>query len=82
MEHHIKKALSSCGVDYLEVRIEERSTTSVVYQGRELEQAGTSTSREAEEKLFTPANNKDGLCDRIKIVKVSNMTFDNIERKL
>ncbi|HBE73689.1 MAG TPA: TldD/PmbA family protein [candidate division Zixibacteria bacterium] len=45
MEHHIKKALSSCGVDYLEVRIEERSTTSVVYQGRELEQAGTSTSR-------------------------------------
>lgn len=36
----------------------------------------------AEEKLFTPANNKDGLCDRIKIVKVSNMTFDNIERKL
>lgn len=45
MEHHIRKALSSCGVDYLEVRIEERSTTSVVYQGRELEQAGTSTSR-------------------------------------
>ncbi len=45
MEHHIKKALAACGVDYLEVRIEERSTTSVVYQGSELEQAGASTSR-------------------------------------
>ncbi len=45
MEHHIKKAISSCGVDFLEVRIEERSTTSVVYQGRELDNAGTSTSR-------------------------------------
>ncbi len=45
MEHHIKKALSSCGVDYLEVRLEERTTTGVTYQGRELEQAGISTSR-------------------------------------
>lgn len=45
MEHHIKKALSSSGVDYLEVRIEERSATSVVYQGRELDSVGTNTSR-------------------------------------
>ncbi|MDI6740492.1 MAG: hypothetical protein QME74_09030, partial [Candidatus Edwardsbacteria bacterium] len=36
----------------------------------------------AESKLFTPVNNQEGLCDKIKLIKTSQMTFENIEKKL
>jgi TldD protein len=44
MEHVIKKALESGAVDYLEIRLEERATTSVNYVGRELESIGVNNS--------------------------------------
>ncbi|MCU0606494.1 MAG: TldD/PmbA family protein [Candidatus Edwardsbacteria bacterium] len=45
MDDLIKRTLGASAVDYLEVRLEERATTSVNYSGRELEAVGTNTSR-------------------------------------
>lgn len=36
----------------------------------------------AEEKLYTVANLHDGLSDKIKLIKTSQMTFENIESKI
>ena len=38
--------------------------------------------RKAEEKLYTPVNLQEGLTDKIKIIKISEMTFSNIEQKI
>ncbi|MBI4725673.1 hypothetical protein HY768_00345 [candidate division TA06 bacterium] len=38
--------------------------------------------KKAEEKLYTPVNLQDGICDKIKIIKISEMTFENIEKKV
>ncbi|HID95387.1 MAG TPA: TldD/PmbA family protein [Candidatus Latescibacteria bacterium] len=43
MESILKKVLSTVSADYVEVRLEEKSRTSVVYVGKELEDAGTKT---------------------------------------
>jgi TldD protein len=45
MEAEIKKALGWGDADYLEIRVEEKATTSVTYAGNELENIGTNTSR-------------------------------------
>jgi len=36
----------------------------------------------AEKKLFTPVNVSDGLCDNIKIIKTSQMTFETIQQRI
>ena len=41
----MQSALEPSGADYVEVRIEETTTTSVVYSGNELERIGESTGR-------------------------------------
>ena len=45
MEGLIKKALGQAQADYLEIRLEERSTTSVIYAGKELDSVGANTSK-------------------------------------
>ena len=44
MEKELRRALSVGGADYIEIRVEEAVTTSVVYVGKELEQIGESSS--------------------------------------
>lgn len=38
--------------------------------------------KKAEEKLYTPVNLQDGVCDKVKTIKISEMTFENIEKKV
>jgi len=44
MEDKIRKALGAGKADYIEIRLEERTSTTVRYVGKELEDIGTSTS--------------------------------------
>ncbi len=44
MEKEMRRAVSVSGADYVEVRVEESITTSVVYVGKELERIGESSS--------------------------------------
>ncbi len=45
MHELIQKALTVSGTDYLEIRIEETTSTQVLYSGKELERIGVTTSR-------------------------------------
>ena len=53
MEDKIKKALDAGKSDYVEIRLEERTATSVRYTGKELEDIGTSTSAGGCVRAFT-----------------------------
>ena len=44
MHKEMRRALSVSGADYIEIRVEEAITTSVVYVGKELERIGESSS--------------------------------------
>ena len=45
MEGLIKKALGRGQADYIEIRLEDKAVTSVVYSGKELDSAGTNTTK-------------------------------------
>lgn len=45
MEGLIKKALGRDQADYIEIRLEEKAITSVVYSGKELDSAGANTTK-------------------------------------
>ena len=73
MERQLRRALSIGGADYLEIRIEEAVTTSVIYAGRELERIGESSSlggcvRAAAKGGwgFASFNNLDDLHEKVK----------------
>ncbi|MFH1738132.1 MAG: TldD/PmbA family protein, partial [bacterium] len=73
MEKQLQRALSVGGADYIEIRIEEAVTTSVVYAGKELERIGESSSlggcvRAAAKGGwgFASFNNIDDLNEKVK----------------